>query len=161
MKKIVLILFSIVALSCSGNAQKERANKEFSVQKTDSQWKAELDPQAYQILCKNSTEGAFTSELLMIKEPGTFVCAACGNELYRSENKFDSGTGWPSFDRAYKEQNIIYRPVRTGGYSALEVLCGKCGGHLGHVFNDGPEETTGKRHCVNGTAMKFIKDKEI
>ena len=158
MKKIALLIFSLFVLSCDGNAQKNSARESFPVQKTDAEWKAELSPQEYQVLRKKGTERAFTSELLNVKDAGTFVCAACGNELYRTENKFNSGTGWPSFDRAYKDENLVYRTDRSYGYWAVEVLCGNCGGHLGHIFKDGPKETTGKRHCINGIALDFVKD---
>lgn len=158
MKKIVLLIFTVFALGCNGNAQKNISQEQYPVQKTDAEWKAELSSQEYQVLRKKGTERAFTSELLNVKEPGTFVCAACGNELYRTEHKFNSGTGWPSFDRAFRDENLVYRPDRSFGYSAIEVLCADCGGHLGHIFNDGPEETTGKRHCINGVAMNFVKD---
>lgn len=154
MRKSILILLAALALSCNGNAQQ----KDYPVQKTDAQWKAQLSPAEYQVLRRSGTERAFTSELLKVSEPGTFVCAACGNELYKTRDKFNSGTGWPSFDRAYKDENLDYRRDPSAGPGAIEVLCGKCGGHLGHIFNDGPKETTGKRHCINGVAMDFIPE---
>ena len=157
MKKSILLVFTLMALGCNSNAQKT-SSKQFPIQKTDMEWKAELSLQEYKVLRGKGTERAFTSELLDVKEPGTFVCAACGNELYRTEHKFNSGTGWPSFDRAYKDEYLVYRPDNSFGYSAIEVLCADCGGHLGHIFNDGPKKTTGKRHCINGIAMDFVKD---
>ena len=157
MKKAILLVFTLMALGCNSNAQKS-SSKQLPVHKTDSEWKAELSAQEYQVLRKKGTERAFTSELLNVKEPGTFVCAACGNELYRTEHKFDSGTGWPSFDRAFDDSNLVYRQDNSYGYYAVEVLCADCGGHLGHIFKDGPKETTGKRHCINGIALDFVKD---
>ena len=156
MKRIVTLLISVILLSCNSNAQDSKKAKIYPVSKSEAEWKAQLSPAQFQVLRKKGTERAFSSKLNRVEEPGTFVCAACGNELYQTKHKFESGTGWPSFDRPISENNVDYKPDRTGGYPALEVLCGNCGGHLGHVFNDGPKKTTGKRHCVNGVAMKFI-----
>jgi peptide-methionine (R)-S-oxide reductase len=160
MKNYLLLVLLVFAVSCNGNAQRDQEEKKYPVTKTEAEWKAELSPQEFQVLRKKGTEPAFSSELNDIEEPGTFVCAACGNALYRTENKFDSGTGWPSFDRPIDEDSVDYRPDKINGYSATEVVCANCGGHLGHVFNDGPKETTGKRHCINGIAMDFIPDNE-
>ena len=160
MRRIFLAIFSIFILSCEGKAQNSKKAKNYPVSKTEAEWKAELSPAQFQVLRKKGTERAFSSKLNRVEEPGTFVCAACGNELYKTKHKFDSGTGWPSFDRPIAEKNVDYRPDRTGGYPALEVLCAQCGGHLGHVFNDGPKETTGKRHCINGVAMNFLPEAE-
>lgn len=156
MRRILLAIFSILVLSCEGKAQDSKKAKTYPVSKTEAEWKAELSPAQFQVLRKKGTERAFSSKLNKIEEPGTFVCAACGNELYETKHKFDSGTGWPSFDRPISEKNVDYRPDRTAGYPATEVVCAQCGGHLGHVFNDGPKATTGKRHCINGVAMEFI-----
>lgn len=161
MKKIILLLVAVLSLSCNSNAQQDKTNnKEFEVSKSESEWKAELSKAEFQVLRKKGTERAFSSELNRVSQPGTFVCAACGNALYKTKNKFESGTGWPSFDRPISEENVDYKPDRTGGFPATEVICSKCGGHLGHVFNDGPKNTTGKRHCINGVAMDFIPDNE-
>ncbi len=159
MKKSVLLFLMILILSCNGTAQ-QKERKEYPVSKSETEWKKQLSTGEYHILREGGTERAFSSELLRIKEPGTFVCAACGNPLYKTKHKFDSGTGWPSFDRAFNENNVDYRPDRVGGFQATEVICARCGGHLGHVFNDGPRKTTGKRHCINGDAMDFIPDTE-
>ena len=156
MKKLLFLAITILMMSCNSNAQQEKKQKVYPVSKSETQWKAELSAAEFKVLRGKGTERAFTSELLNIKEPGTFVCAACGNPIYTTEYKFNSGTGWPSFDRATYNENVDYRPDRTGGYPATEVLCARCGGHLGHVFNDGPKETTGKRHCINGVALNFI-----
>lgn len=156
MKSVFLLFLSMFLLGCNSNAQESKNQKSYPVSKTEAEWKAELSPAAYKVLRQKGTERAFSSKLNSVKQPGTFVCAACGNELYETKNKFNSGTGWPSFDRPVNEDNVDYRPDRTGGFSALEVICAQCGGHLGHVFNDGPRKTTGKRHCINGVAMEFI-----
>ncbi|WP_034923053.1 peptide-methionine (R)-S-oxide reductase MsrB [Gillisia sp. CAL575] len=164
MKNIFFAILAIVAVSCNSSAQKNdsKANSKevastYEVTKTDAEWKEILTPAQYQILRKAGTERPFSSELNDIKKPGTFVCAACETELYKTENKFDSGTGWPSFDRAIKN-GIAMGSDSKLGYSRDEIHCGTCGGHLGHLFNDGPRETTGERHCINGDAMKFIPD---
>ena len=163
MKKILLFtLLSAFLMSCNGNAQK-KSNKDssenYEVNKTEAEWKKELSAEEFDVLRNAATERPFSSELNNIKEPGTFVCAACGNELYKTEHKFMSGTGWPSFDRAIKD-GVDYGSDSKLGYQRDEVHCAKCGGHLGHVFNDGPSETTGKRHCINGVAMDFIPEEK-
>jgi peptide-methionine (R)-S-oxide reductase len=155
MKGYYLLLIFSVFFGCNGNAQREQ-DQRYEVSKTEAEWKAELSPQEFDVLRKKGTERAFSSELNNIEAPGTFVCAACGNALYKTKNKFDSGTGWPSFDQPINEDHVNYRADRIGGFSAIEVVCATCGSHLGHVFNDGPKATTGKRHCINGVAMKFI-----
>ncbi|PVW15677.1 peptide-methionine (R)-S-oxide reductase MsrB [Marixanthomonas spongiae] len=159
MKKIVFLLCSVLLLSCNSKAQDKKEQKEFPVSKTDAEWKAELTDMEYQVLRKAATEPAFSSELNSNTRKGTYVCAGCGTPLYRSENKFKSGTGWPSFDRVI-EGNVAFSTDNKLGYSRNEEHCATCGGHLGHVFNDGPKETTGKRHCINGVALDFIPEKD-
>jgi peptide-methionine (R)-S-oxide reductase len=155
MNRIVTLLVFTILWSCQTKAQQPKEEKVYEVSKTDEEWKAELTPMQYQVLRKEATERAFTSELLNIKEDGTFVCAACENPLYETKYKYDSGSGWPSFDRAI-EGSLDYSSDQKLGYTRVELLCGKCGGHLGHMFNDGPRQTTGKRHCINGVALNFI-----
>ena len=163
MKKLLLFsVLTVFLVSCNGNAQKntnEDSSKDYEVSKSEAEWKEELTPQEFAVLRKSATETAFTSDLLDIKQPGTFVCAACGNELYKTKHKFDSGTGWPSFDRAI-DGAVAYGSDTKLGYQRDEVHCARCGGHLGHVFNDGPRETTGKRHCINGVALDFKPDSD-
>ncbi|MDX1761877.1 MAG: peptide-methionine (R)-S-oxide reductase MsrB [Christiangramia sp.] len=162
MKNLLLYTFLAAFLvSCNGNAQKDSDEKssKYEVSKSEAEWKEELTSQEFAILRKAGTETAFTSDLLDVKEPGTFVCAGCGNELYVTEHKFDSGTGWPSFDRAI-DGSVAYGKGNVQGYMGVEVHCARCGGHLGHVFSDGPQETTGKRHCINGVALDFIPESE-
>ncbi|MCH8536081.1 MAG: peptide-methionine (R)-S-oxide reductase MsrB [Flavobacteriaceae bacterium] len=156
-------LFIVVFLltSCVSEAQKDgekSENKTYEVQNTNQEWKKELSQMEYYVLRKAGTEPAHSSPLNDINEPGTFVCAACGNELYETKHKFDSGTGWPSFDRAI-EGSLDLGEDHKLGYKRDEAMCGKCGGHLGHIFNDGPRATTGMRHCINGTALKFVPEK--
>lgn len=158
MKHLSIILLMIVLISCKSEAQQDETSKTFEVQKTESEWKAKLTDEEYKILREAGTEPPFSSPLNDVKKPGTFVCAACNNPLYETKHKFDSGTGWPSFDRAI-ENSVVYSTDMKLGYERSELLCADCGGHLGHVFNDGPEETTGMRHCINGIALDF-KPKE-
>lgn len=155
MKKCALLILTVLLASCNGNAQKEKASEnKFEIQKTEAEWRAELSEEEFFILRQKGTERAFSSELQKVKEPGVFVCAACGNELYLTQHKFNSGTGWPSFDRPIENAVVLLEDgFRT------EVVCTDCGGHLGHVFNDGPKETTGKRYCMNGDAMNFVAKK--
>lgn len=126
----------------------------YPVTLTDAQWKAKLTAQQYAILRHASTEVPFTSPLNHEKRAGTFVCAACDQKLFASKTKFDSGTGWPSFWQPLPRA-IGTSTDRVLGYARTEVHCARCGGHLGHVFDDGPPPT-GKRYCMNGGAMKFI-----
>lgn len=159
MKSITIAFLLILAVSCKSEAQQEKPSKTYKIEKSESEWKAELSEEAFRVLRKAATERPFSSPLNNVKAPGTFVCAACGNELYETKYKFDSGTGWPSFDRAV-ENSLAYSSDRKLGYERSELLCGDCGGHLGHVFDDGPQETTGKRHCINGVALKFVPKEE-
>ncbi len=159
MKYLTLALGCALLFSCRGNSQKTAPaqTKEFAVQKTDAQWREELTDMEYYVLRKAGTENPGTSEWLRNKQKGTYVCAGCGNPLFKSDHKFNSGTGWPSFDREI-EGNVAYSVDDLLGYKRTEEHCARCGGHLGHVFEDGPRETTGLRHCINGAALDFIPE---
>jgi peptide-methionine (R)-S-oxide reductase len=122
--------------------------------KTEDEWKAELDPQRYHVLREKGTEPAWTGTLLDMHDPGLFRCAACGAELFRSDDKFDSGSGWPSFTKAAADGVINEHEDRTFGMRRTEVTCARCGGHLGHVFPDGPGPT-GDRYCINSLSLEF------
>ncbi|MDG4717085.1 peptide-methionine (R)-S-oxide reductase MsrB [Winogradskyella marincola] len=159
MKKITLLLVLSLFMSCNSSAQKkENEQKEdFPVTKTDAEWKAELSEMEYYVLREAGTERAFSSALNKNYEKGVYHCAACDTPLFKSEHKFDSGSGWPSFDKEI-EGNVAFSTDYEIGYARTEEHCATCGGHLGHVFNDGPKATTGKRHCINGVALKFVSE---
>ncbi len=124
------------------------------VVKTEEEWKRELSPQAFQVLRKKGTERAFTGRYWGHKESGTYVCAGCGLALFRSEEKYDSGTGWPSFWRPIDPSHVGTEEDRSFFMTRTEVHCARCGGHLGHVFDDGPEPT-GLRYCLNSVSLDF------
>ena len=155
-KNQVIFLVTLVLISCNGVSQekKSREDKIYAVEKTDQEWKEELPKMSYMVLRKAATEYPFTGKYNNHKAKGIYTCAGCNTPLYKSENKYDSKCGWPSFDRAV-ESNIEYDVDYKLGYARTELKCNKCGGHLGHVFNDGPKETTGKRHCINSAALNF------
>ena len=156
MNKVFSFLMIVFLVSCAGKAQNtSKENKKYKVAKTNEQWKKELSKEQYYVLREAGTERAFTSPVNKNYEKGVFVCAACETPLYASEYKFDSGTGWPSFDRAI-EGNVELDVDYKIGYARTELKCNTCGSHLGHSFDDGPTKTTGKRHCINGVALQFI-----
>ena len=126
--------------------------------KSDSEWEKKLTPEQYSVLRMKGTETPFTGKLLHSKEKGAYTCAGCGSELFDSNAKFDSGTGWPSFDEPKNLENVELKADFSHGMMRTEVMCKKCGGHLGHLFNDGPTKT-GKRYCINSCALKFKKKK--
>ena len=128
------------------------------VKKTEAEWKAELSPEQYKIVREKGTEAPFTSELNDEKSEGTFKCVACGQPVFSSENKFDSGTGWPSFDAPVGDEVVETEADNSMFMRRTEVLCSRCDAHLGHVFDDGPSETTGKRYCINGCALSFDEE---
>ncbi|WMW78867.1 peptide-methionine (R)-S-oxide reductase MsrB [Flavobacterium sp. 20NA77.7] len=130
----------------------------FEITKTPAEWKAQLSEEAYAVLREKATERPFTGTYDKHFEKGMYVCAGCENPLFSSDTKFDSHCGWPSFDAALKG-SVIYEKDNSYGMQRVEVMCAKCGGHLGHVFDDGPEETTGMRFCTNSVSIKFIPKK--
>jgi methionine-R-sulfoxide reductase len=124
------------------------------IEKTEDEWKKELTPEQYQVLREKGTERPFTGKYYLNKEKGIYVCGACGNELFTSEMKFDSGCGWPSFDKEIEGGKVLRKRDVTHGMIRTEILCARCGSHLGHVFDDGPTET-GERYCVNSLSLDF------
>jgi|TARA_B100001996_G_scaffold70501_1_gene51620 peptide-methionine (R)-S-oxide reductase len=149
---IKLIFFLIVTLSAQQKQEKIDMSKK--ILKSDSEWETCLTPEEYKILREKGTEMAFTGKFYNHKEDGTYSCAGCDYELFSSETKFDSGTGWPSFYQALEKDRIIEKEDKTLGMTRVEILCARCESHLGHVFTDGPNPT-GLRYCVNSVSLDF------
>ncbi len=122
--------------------------------KTETEWKTCLTPEQYEVLREKGTEYPFTGKYYHFDKQGIYICAACGNKLFTSKTKYDSGSGWPSFYQPYSEDAVEVKKDLSGGMVRLEIICGKCGSHLGHVFPDGPRPT-GLRYCVNSLSLDF------
>jgi len=127
-----------------------------NIQKSDQEWREQLDPEQYHVLREKGTERAFTGKYWNLHENGTYTCAACGQELFTSNEKFDSGCGWPSFFDALDQSKVTTQEDVSHGMRRIEVMCSNCGGHLGHVFPDGPKPT-GLRYCINSASLDFKK----
>lgn len=124
--------------------------------KTDEEWKQKLDPQTYHVTREKGTEAPFTGKYVDEHSKGVYKCSNCSLELFSSDTKFDSGTGWPSFDQPMNRENVVLISDNSLGMHRTEVACKRCGAHLGHVFDDGPE-TTGQRYCINSCSLKLEK----
>ena len=162
MKTNLILILMIAAISCcrintQTTVKKEDMNTEIT--KTDEEWRKLLTPVQFNILREKGTERPYTGEYDTLFEQGTYFCAACGSELFRSSAKFNSGCGWPAFYEPATNNNIIEKKDSSHGMVRTEVMCAQCGGHLGHVFEDGPEPT-GLRYCINSGALKFEADKK-
>jgi peptide-methionine (R)-S-oxide reductase len=155
--KYYLFLIASILLTISANAQLNESDGMKKVNKTEEEWKNFLTPHQFRILRLKGTdmpgEGGYTSTF----EKGTYYCTACNAQLFKSGTKYESHCGWPSFDDAIKGA-VIYKKDTTHGMIRTEIICARCGGHLGHVFDDGPADTTGKRFCVNSTSLTFKKE---
>lgn len=168
-KMRILVIGSILLQSCYGQNTTQKSNKmknevyntsdTNSVNLHNNEWKKLLSPEVYFIAREKGTEKAWSSKYENFYEKGTYYCAVCGNPLFKSDTKFDSGCGWPSFYEPISKGSIIYTPDNTYGMNRTETQCGRCKSHLGHVFNDGPPPT-GLRYCINGVVLDFNKAKD-
>ena len=157
MKNLILTIVTFIAFSGYVYSQESTSNNK-SMKKSDTEWKEILSPQEYFVLREKGTDRASDDGYTKHFEKGTYVCTACGNQLFESNTKYESHCGWPSFDDAIKgtvEQTVD----RSHGMIRTEITCKACDSHLGHIFDDGPKDTTGKRYCVNTTSIKFVKAK--
>lgn len=157
-----LIIFLLILTSCTSVAQDKKTKKTTKMEaskdkvvKTEAEWKEILSPQEYYVLRQQGTDRPSNEGYTKHFEKGTYLCRGCGLQLFESGSKFESHCGWPSFDDAI-EGTIEYKRDTSHGMIRTEIICKKCDGHLGHVFDDGPRETTGKRYCVNTSSIKFV-----
>ncbi|WP_299526568.1 peptide-methionine (R)-S-oxide reductase MsrB [uncultured Lutibacter sp.] len=155
MKRIILLLVLIITYQ-SYSQEKIKNNMSKKVTKTEEEWKKELTPQQYFVLRQKGTDAPSEGGLTAHFEKGTYLCAACDAQLFESNSKFESHCGWPSFDDSIKG-TVNFVKDKTLGMIRTEIICASCDSHLGHIFDDGPKETTGQRYCVNTTSIKFVK----
>ncbi|MCK6578968.1 MAG: peptide-methionine (R)-S-oxide reductase MsrB [Anaerolineae bacterium] len=128
------------------------------ISKSDAEWRAQLTPEQYAVLRQRATERPFTGEYYKTDTQGEYLCAACGLPLFSSDTKYHSGSGWPSFWDVIEQGSVVLKPDTSHGMQRVEIECARCGSHLGHVFDDGPRETTGMRYCINSVSLKLKPD---
>ncbi|NEU07258.1 peptide-methionine (R)-S-oxide reductase MsrB [Flavihumibacter sp. R14] len=160
MKAILVTIFAtfvLIAVGCQSFSENKTGQSAYPVQKTDDEWKKLLSPESHAVMVKGGTEAPFNNPYNKNYQKGIYVSAATGAALFSSEDKFDSGTGWPSFTKPVNDSAVKIIDDNAFGLSGYEVVEAKTGLHLGHVFNDGPREKGGKRYCINSAALKFIK----
>jgi peptide-methionine (R)-S-oxide reductase len=176
--KLVLLLQLVMLMACAQPAKKESKNIENKIKSNmlskpnnpyysntdttklvleDNVWKKVLPPDVYEVSRHANTERPFTGKYWNTEDKGTYYCAACGNKLFKSDAKFSSSCGWPSFFEQENKQSVVYLEDNTHGMQRIEALCGRCNGHLGHLFDDGPPPT-GKRYCMNSIVLDFVPD---
>ncbi len=154
---ITLALGSQMLISCAQQTQNTTPMKTYKVELSESQWKEKLTDEQYRVLREKGTERPFSGQYYYLDDDGVYKCAACSNPLFKSDTKFDAGCGWPSFYQPISDSAVVEKPDYTHGMVRTEVLCAHCGGHLGHVFNDAPDQPTGLRYCINSVSLDFDK----
>lgn len=151
-----IITTSFILLAC--NAQSSTDTNTYKVNKTEAEWKKLLSAEEYHVLREKGTERPGTGDLNENKAKGIYTCAACNYELFHSDHKYESGSGWPAFDRPIKQENVNEITDSSYGMTRVEIVCSNCAGHLGHMFEDGPRNTTGLRYCINSVSLNFEKE---
>ncbi len=163
---VIALAISLVGTACSqkisnqSSETQDMKSNDFPVQKTDAEWQEELNSEEYRVLRKKGTERPYSSEYEHFWDEGVYVCKGCGAELFEAKTKFDAGCGWPSFYKSINSDAIKEILDNSHGMVRTEVVCAKCGGHLGHVFNDGFDQPTGLRYCINGVSLGFKKKED-
>ena len=160
---LILLAMGLLVLGCERRVVGEGSGPvasgeggEPKVVRSEEEWRKVLSPEQYRVLRQKGTERAFTGEYDHTFAPGTYECAACGNELFTSDTKFNSGCGWPAFYAAKAGDRVTLTPDYSHGMTRVEVTCARCGSHLGHIFNDAPDQPTGQRYCINSVSLKFV-----